>query len=271
MESTSETPGTAGMLGTGERRLVPASALELPRSARGAFRGSVSTEISAHLEKLIAVGELRPGDRLPSERELAARLCVSRASLREAMHELEAKHLVERRPGRGTTVLPAPEHVQTLYAQLSDAEHQLRDVAELRAAIEPRLAELAAGRATAANLVELENVLRHPVAEVAPEESLRLDLEFHMLIATAAQNPLMSAINTLACSWTSSTRVLSHSTRYAREVSYLGHRAILAAVAAGRPVEARDAMARHLAEVAELTRDRYEDRTTEARTAAEGR
>ena len=254
MDSTTGAPG--------DRRPVPSSALELPRLAPGAFRGSVSTEISAHLEKLIAVGELRPGDRLPSERELAASLGVSRASLREAMHELEAKHLVARRPGRGTTVLPAPEHVQTLYSQLSDAEHQLRDVAELRGTIEPRLAELAAERATAANLVELENILRNPVAEVSPEESLRLDLEFHMLIAAAAQNPLMSAINTLACSWTTSSRVLSHSTRYAREVSYLGHRAILVAVAAGNPAEARDAMARHLADVAELTRDRFEDRGT---------
>lgn len=243
--------------------MVPTSALELPRSVPGAFRGSVSTEISAYLEKLIAVGELQPGDRLPSERELAARLGVSRASLREAMHELEAKHLVERRPGRGTTVLHAPESVQTLYSRLSDAEHHLRDVVELRATIEPRLAELAAERATAANLLQLEEMLRHPVAEVAPEDSLRLDLEFHMLIAAAAQNPLMSAINTLACSWTSSTRVLSHATRYAREVSYLGHRAILSAIAAGNPAEARDAMARHIADVAELTRDGYDGRTSQ--------
>jgi DNA-binding FadR family transcriptional regulator len=264
VESTTGTPGQAG-----DRRAVPSSALALPKLAPG-FRGSVSTEVSAHLEKLIAVGTLKPGDRLPSERDLAASLGVSRASLREAMHELEAKHLVERRPGRGTTVLPAPEHVQTLYTQLSDAEHQLRDIAELRGTIEPRLAELAAERATAANLVELENLLRNPVAEVSPEESLRLDLEFHMLVAAAAQNPLMSAINTLACSWTTSSRVLSHSTRYAREVSYLGHRAILAAVTAGNPAEARDAMARHLADVAELTRDRFEGRTDSTSTDQNG-
>lgn len=256
MESTT---GTSG----GGVRPAPPSALALPRLQAGGVRGSVSSEISAHLEKLIAVGELRPGDRLPSERDLAARLGVSRASLREAMHELEAKHLVERRPGRGTTVLPAPERVQTLYTQLSDSEHQLRDVAELRETIEPRLAELAALRATPANLIELENVLLHQVASVAPEESLRLDLEFHMLLAAAAQNPLMSAINTLACSWTSTTRVLSHSTRYAREVSYLGHRAIHAAVAAGNAAEAREAMVRHLSDVAALTRDRFEGRAGE--------
>jgi DNA-binding FadR family transcriptional regulator len=220
---------------------------------------SVSSEVSAHLEKLIALGELRPGDRLPSERELAGTLRVSRASLREAMHELEAKHLVERRPGRGTTVLPAPEHVNRVYERLSDEEHQLRDVAELRATLEPKLAELAASRATPANLIELENILRNPVAEVAPEESLRLDLEFHLLLAAAARNPLMSSINTLTSSWTSATRVISHATRYAREVSYLGHRAILAAVTRGDAAEARDAMIRHLSDVAAMTRDGFEE------------
>ncbi|MCE0768446.1 FCD domain-containing protein, partial [Pseudonocardia kujensis] len=68
--------------------------------------------------------------------------------------------------------------------------------------------------------------------------------EFHTLVAAAAQNPLMSAINTLACSWTSATRVMSHASRYAREVYYLGHRAILIAIAAGDADEARDAMIR---------------------------
>lgn len=235
---------------------VPPTKLALPATL-GAR--TVSSEICAHLEKLIAVGDLRPGDRLPSERELAATLGVSRASVREAMHELEAKHLLERRPGRGTTVLPMPAHVNRLYERISDEEHQLRDIAELRETLEPRLAALAATRATQTNLIELENILRNPVAEIAPEESLRLDLEFHLLLAAAAQNPLMSSINTLTCSWTSSTRVLSHSTRYAREVSYLGHRAIFAAVLRGDADEARDAMTRHLSDVATLTRDGFEE------------
>ncbi|GAB6896992.1 FadR/GntR family transcriptional regulator [Kineosporia succinea] len=235
------------------RRTVAPETLRLPPRAPETQLGSVSSEISAHLEKLIAVGDLAPGDRLPSERDLAAALGVSRASLREAMHELEAKHLLERRPGRGTTVLPAPERVQALYSQLSDAEHQLRDVAELRETIEPRLAELAALRATPAHLAELENLLREPLS--GPRESLRLDLEFHLLLATASGNPLMSAVNTVVCSWTSATRLASHSTRYAREVSLLGHRAILEAVRAGDGPAARAAMTRHLADVAALTRD----------------
>ncbi|MCE0764545.1 GntR family transcriptional regulator [Pseudonocardia kujensis] len=243
------------------RDAVPASAAELlaPLGGSPLYRSrSVSTEITARLEKMIAVGELRAGDRLPSERDLANSLGVARATLREAMHELEAKNLIERRPGRGTTVLPAPDRVEALYHRFSDEEHQLRDVAELRETIEPRLAALAAARATPANLVELEEVLRGPVSDLTPEESLKLDLEFHTLVAAAAQNPLMSAINTLACSWTSATRVMSHASRYAREVSYLGHRAILIAIAAGDADEARDAMIRHLNDVQELTRASYE-------------
>lgn len=220
----------------------------------------MSAEISAHLESMIATGRLSPGDRLPSERELATTFGVARASLREAMHDLENKRLIERRPGRGTTVLHAPEAVQELYSHLSDAEHQLRDVAELRGTIEPKVAELAAQRATAQHLIQLESVLRSPIAEAKPEESLELDLEFHMLLAVAADNPLMSALNTLACSWTSPSRVLSHSTRWAREVSYLGHRAILVAVVAGDPAGARDAMAQHLEDVEALTRDGFQDR-----------
>ena len=246
---------TSGRL-KGEHR-VAASAFALPIGSSGSSserQRSVGVEVFAHLEKLIVTGHLRPGDRLPSERDLATRLGVSRASLRDAMHELEARHLVERRPGRGTTVLPAPERVQALYARITDEEHQLRDVAELRETIEPRLAALAAARATEADLIALEEVLRRGVTEVSPVESLQLDVEFHMLIAHASQNPLMSSINTLVCSWTSETRLLSHSTRYAREISYLGHRAILEAVTQGDPDAARDAMTRHLTKVAELTR-----------------
>ncbi|MGC4934088.1 FadR/GntR family transcriptional regulator [Gordonia sp. DT30] len=235
--------------------------MELLAPSRSQWRGrdSVGDEVSAHLEKLIATGELRSGDRLPSERELALHLGISRASLREAMHDLKAKHLIERRPGRGTIVMPAPEHVSAMYSELSDAEHQLRDIAQLRETIEPKLAELAAIRATSGNLRSLEDVLTRPVADVTPEESLRYDLEFHNLVASASQNHLMSAINTLAGQWTCTTRVLSHSTRHAREVSYLGHKAIYAAIATGSADGARDAMRRHLADVASLTQETFEE------------
>ncbi|MDT7598036.1 MAG: GntR family transcriptional regulator, transcriptional repressor for pyruvate dehydrogenase complex [Pseudonocardiales bacterium] len=218
---------------------------------------SVSVQIVAHLERLITIGELNPGDRLPAERDLAADLQVSRASLREAMHELEAKTLIERRPGRGTIVLPPPEYVRDLYEHISGEDRKLRDVAELRETIEPQIARLAACRATDANLIALDGVLLHTVEGLNAAGSVKLDLEFHLLLAQASQNPLLASLNTLASSWTRAIRELSHATRHSREVSYRGHRKILDAVAAGDKDAAGDAMLKHLQEVAELTTQNY--------------
>jgi DNA-binding FadR family transcriptional regulator len=224
-------------------------------SGRRSRTRTVGDRVTARLEKLIVVGDLQAGDRLPSERELASALNVSRASLREAMHELEAKHLIERRPGRGTTVLPAPEHVTALYAQVDGKKREAREVAELRAAVEPRLASFAAMRATGANLIALSDVLAEANGVATSEESLRLDLEFHLLIGQAADSALMASLITLMASWTKSTRALSHATAHARELSYLGHGAILDAITAGDAGAAEAAMSAHLREVDELTQE----------------
>ncbi|MFF4754668.1 FadR/GntR family transcriptional regulator [Streptomyces sp. NPDC002514] len=218
---------------------------------------SVSTEIVAHIEMLISRGSLAPGTKLPPERELAQALKVSRGSLREAMHELEAKRVVERKPGRGTVVLEAPSHVQSLYEEMSESDRTLRDVAELRETIEPKFAQLAAERATRATLYALEQVLEQTGRDVPPDESLRADISFHMLLAQASQNPLMVALNSLANTWTSSVRAFSHTTAEARRSSHNGHVLIFTAVRDGDGAAARDAMLAHLADVANLTRDEY--------------
>jgi DNA-binding FadR family transcriptional regulator len=214
---------------------------------------SVSAQIAAHLERLIASGELNAGDRLPAERELAADLQVSRASLREAMHELEAKNLIERKQGRGTRVLARPKHAHDLYDQLSGVERRLRDIAELRATTEPQIARLAATRATEANRLELDSVLkRHSADGLTPEVSVEIDQQFHLLLAHAAQNPLLVSLNELTSSWTTPIRVLSHATRRAREVSHRGHSEIFHAVLERDAEAAGAAMLRHLHDVADL-------------------
>ena len=215
---------------------------------------SVSSEIVAHIETLISNGSLAPGTKLPPERELAQVLRVSRASLREAMHELEAKRVIERRPGRGTIVMEAPAHVRTLYEEMSESERTLRDVAELRETIEPKFAQLAAERAGKATLYALERVLETSARDLSQEESLKADITFHMLLAQASQNPLMVALNSLANSWTESVRSFSHGSAAARRSSHDGHRLIFTAVRSGNGAAARDAMLAHLADVAQLTK-----------------
>lgn len=218
---------------------------------------SVSAEIVAHIETLISSGSLAPGTKLPSERELAAVLKVSRVSLREAMHELEAKRVVERRPGRGTVVLDTPPHARSVYQELSESDRTLRDVAELRETIEPMFARLAAERATPATLLALERVLEKSTAELSQDESLKADISFHMLLAQASQNPLMVALNSLANQWTVSVRAFSHNTSQGRRSSHHGHQRIFHAVRDGNGEAASNAMLAHLADVANLIKGSY--------------
>ncbi|WP_280398820.1 FadR/GntR family transcriptional regulator [Nocardia carnea] len=214
---------------------------------------SVGAEVAAHLERLIISGELRAGDRLPPERELAANLNVSRSSLREAMFELEAKQLVHRRPGRGSTVADIPPAAAQLRGNLADLDIELGYATELRDLVEPRIAQLAALRAVESNLLSLDEVLTRSNENLAAEESMRLDIEFHTLLAHAAQNPLLVTLCTMTTEWTRNTRVLSHRTALGRRISVHGHEMIYRAVAEHDGPAAAAAMEQHLREVREIS------------------
>ncbi|WP_330179788.1 GntR family transcriptional regulator [Nocardia sp. NBC_01503] len=214
---------------------------------------SVSAEVAAHLEGLIISGELRAGDRLPSERELAAKMNISRSSLRQAMFELESKKLIERRQGRGSTVTDIPRAAAELAGGLGEAEIELGHASELRDLVEPRIAHLAALRAVESNLLSLENVLTRSHETLSAEESVRLDIEFHALLAHAAQNPLLVTLCTMTAEWTRRTRTLSHRTRVGRRISLHGHHLIYDAVARQDGEAAAAAMEQHLREVRELS------------------
>lgn len=215
---------------------------------------NISVVLAAHLERLIATGELSPGDRLPSERELAVTLQVSRATLREAMHELESKHLIERTPGRGTVVVERSDAARELLDLPGDAAGE-RNAAELRALVEPSVAGLAAQRATASNLLQLREVLDRTSADLRPERSLECDIEFHLLVAHAAGNPLITTLHTLMTDWTMDVRRHSHATKEGRRSSLAGHLAVYRAIEAHDAAGARAAMADHLAAVRGLDLD----------------
>ncbi|CAD5995097.1 FadR/GntR family transcriptional regulator [Agreia sp. COWG] len=217
--------------------------------------GTLSAGIASHLEQRILDGELQPGERMPPERELAKSLGVSRASLREAMHELEAKKLIERRQGRGTTVSAPSADGVALRDELSQLQVELRNAAEVRDVVEPTVAYLAARRRAASNILRLEETLSKSNEFLDVDESLRLDVEFHLALAHAAQNPLLTTLVTMTSEWTMHTRRHSHATRAGRRSSIAGHRAVLDALLAGDPDAARRAMEEHLADVKRLVED----------------
>lgn len=212
---------------------------------------TISVTLAAHLERLIATGELAPGQRLPGERELAEQLSVSRATLREAMFELESKHLIERRPGRGTVVVEASAAQRDLHELVTDDAGGTAnaDAAELRLIVEPSVAGLAARRATPANLLQLQDVLDASVGPLTAARSVEVDLEFHLLLAQAARNPLLTTLHGRMAEWTMPVRRRSHATKAGRASSLAGHRAIYAAVAAHDAQAATAAMHAHLTDI----------------------
>ena len=217
----------------------------------------MSAEVAAYLEREIASRGLLPGDKLPTERELAAQLSISRATVRAALQDLAGKHLLERTPGRGTLVAAPPAPVSELYARLANVDQAQQDVAELRGSLEPLVAELAALRSSAADLIQLQDVLNGSNEHLSPEEALRLDVQFHTLLAQASRNQLMATVLTMTSSWTSEMRLRSHSTIEGRRSSIDGHRHILDALASRDATGAGIAMRNHLADVAILIRDRH--------------
>ncbi len=218
---------------------------------------TISVTLAAHLERLIATGELAPGQRLPGERELAAQLAVSRASLREAMFELESKHLIERRPGRGTVVVENSAEQRDLHELTAGSEGGVAtaDAAELRLIVEPSVAGLAARRATPANLLQLRDVLDASAGPLTASRSVEVDLEFHLLLAQAARNPLLTTLHGLMGEWTLPVRRRSHATKAGRARSVAGHQEIYAAVAAHDADAATAAMHAHLNDIHTLLKD----------------
>jgi DNA-binding FadR family transcriptional regulator len=151
----------------------------------------------AQIEQRILDGRLKAGDHLPSERELAVSLGVSRPSLRESLRVLEALGVVEiRRGGEGGAVLlstPGSGMVNLLKLQIALAQFSWTDVLETRLALETWSVEEAAYRSTDDDHRELAEILdRMDDPRVETSEFNRLDAAFHMRIAESTGNALTS-------------------------------------------------------------------------------
>ncbi|MFT3860218.1 FadR/GntR family transcriptional regulator [Micropruina sp.] len=210
---------------------------------------TVADDIVRHIEQRIATGIFAPGERLPAERALAAELAVSRAALREALSRLETSGLVVRRHGSGTRVAREVPRGASLAARLEHAGEDFTHSAEFRELVEPQLARLAAQRITAGELAELRDLLAASARDVDADESLRLDVAFHTLIAHASRNPLLASLGELTANWTVEARVFSHLAGDGRRISHAGHLRILAGLESSDPDEAMRAMATHLYEI----------------------
>ncbi|HEY8477993.1 MAG TPA: FadR/GntR family transcriptional regulator [Chloroflexota bacterium] len=203
-------------------------------------------EVMAQLAELIRQGQLKPGDRLPSERELSERMQVSRTVVREALRALELRGLVVSRPGAGTFIVDG-----TAEALVRALTHlALEDIFELRMLLEPSIAALAAQRATPEDIQRLESVLQQQEQQVREGRSgAEADATFHSLLAEATHNRALLRLGAALMDVLAPSRNERLQTPQRVQQSLLSHRRILSAIKAGNPDEAREAMQDHIRRV----------------------
>ncbi len=212
-------------------------------------RSRVWEDIVTQILQLMGDGNLTAGSRLPSERELASRLGVSRPSVREAMRQLELMGVIESRQGSGAFVKQVSDEdlVQPLALLLRGRKHLLHDILETRKVIEPHIARLAADKASAEDIAALEELTAQQQKKVrAGKLAIDEDTRFHHTLAQASGNRVLlllveSCMDLLV---ESRKRNLQSPERARRSVA--GHIDVLQAIRARDPDRAFLAMMRHL-------------------------
>lgn len=212
----------------------------------------ISEQVASSLESLIRQGVWKPGDLLPSERELAQRFGVSRTSVRDALRSLELLGWVDIRHGEGTRVRDSWSGLERFVSRALERPDLIQDLLELRELLEPQLAALAAERIDAEQLRRLQAIFEEQRQRVAdPLAFLEADLRFHECISEAAGNRLSMEIIKVLSAGLREVRLRSLSKTFNPEKSLAGHRAILEAIRLRDPQGAFAAMRAHLKDVEE--------------------
>jgi DNA-binding FadR family transcriptional regulator len=161
-------------------------------------RPRASGEIVAQIERAIFGGQVSPGDRLQSERELAEQFGVSRITVRDALRILEARGLIRVKVGASGGAFVSEANVDRVAESLSTMirlkRMTLSELAEARKVVESATVVLAAQRATASDLTLLqETVERGHEVERALDSHLNVSMDFHVALARAADNEVLFA------------------------------------------------------------------------------
>lgn len=217
----------------------------------------VFERVAAQIEKRILEGELRIGDRLPTERALAEQFHVSRTAVREAMKILAQKGLVDMRPGRGTIVVDgareAMENSIGLLMRMKSGEvGSSDDLVEVRAILETEIAALAAARATEIEIAAMREAIRVMDESLDDADAfITADNSFHEALAQATQNALILTLLNSIVNLLSEQRKQIFEVDGGPQRGQMHHRRILECVIRRDPASARAAMGAHLLQVRE--------------------
>jgi GntR family transcriptional repressor for pyruvate dehydrogenase complex len=214
-------------------------------------RGQTSEGVVKNLREMIHRGELRPGDRLPPERDLAKLLGVSRPTLRAGIRSLAAVGVLESRQGAGTFVVKGNESpvLDSSSLSLMASLHGFtsEEMFEARRALEMAIAGLAAERATGEQLASLAEEMAGMYASLElPETFLVHDMRFHQMVAAASGNRILTALMNMVAATLFDVRRKTVRRAHDLKESAEMHREIYRAIRDRNPEEARRKMRDHL-------------------------
>lgn len=215
-------------------------------------RESLADRLAALLSQQIAGGGLAPGDRLPTEAQLAAAHGVSRSVVREAVHRIKSRGLLVSRQGSGVFVTaPSARRPLEFDPAVLDSVDAVVHVVEVRRVLEGEMAALAAARASRAQVAGLRRALAAiDAATAAGHEGVDEDLAFHRAIGEATGNPQFSQLLGFLEQYLREGMRITRGNE-ARRLDFMEavrreHRTIVDAIAAADAAAARRAATRHL-------------------------
>lgn len=213
-------------------------------------------QVSEQIINLITQRQLKAGEKLPNEFELAEKLAVGRGTIREAIKILVSKNVVEIRRGCGTFVCSRPGVVDDPlgFAFICDKKKLALDLCEVRLMIEPEIAALAAQRAKKEEVEELQKI----ADEVAvlcqnQEQHMEKDIEFHEQIAKLSKNHVVS--NLVPVIQQGIAVFIQVTDRALAMDTVRTHQKIVNAIKEGNSQKAKEAMLEHLT----INRDLIQD------------
>jgi GntR family transcriptional repressor for pyruvate dehydrogenase complex len=223
---------------------------------------SISEEIAKQIMDLISSGDLQPGQRLPSERELCEDFGASRSSLREALRCLSIVGVLNARVGEGTSVAVDGEKFlrKIIEWRMITERHDIENLLKVRTALEGVSAADTALRGTEEDIEKLRKLLAKMKTSLKNEKAFAaLDLEFHLTLANVSGNTLLSDLISLIRSQVAKALHMVLHLPNAIPLSHKEHTVVFEAIERHDPEAARKAMHDHL----EAHLQRYTDATGE--------
>lgn len=228
------------------------SAVPRDKADKGPRETEGSTEqVVSHVRNLIERGEVRPGDRLPAERDLAIQIGVSRPTVRAGLRALAAMGVVQSRHGSGTFIPAGPPSLGTEALSFLAALHGFtrEEMYEARRTLEVGATGLAAERATPEQIATLAEEVAGMFASMDdPQVFLVHDINFHRAVAAASGNPIVASLVEMVSALYYERRretAMRASDRDLRDAAEM-HRKIYQAIRAHEAETARRAMHAHL-------------------------